>query len=180
MATHPVLLAENEYKIRLVTFNHEAGKHLRWLFHHPKHGNFPNDEKMLYQVMVELDKDGKLNHLRPDQRALVLPNCKKTDSRTFDMNLLCFFLLTHEKLTKTMREDIEGLKNEGNIIIHYSNINYVQFQIRWTHMETFLCRLGYDVSIVKYLKSVRLDELEQFQVSINQSNTRIGHATRQR
>lgn len=168
-ASCQTLLADSEYKVRLITFLNEGEKYLRYLFHHPKYGNFPNDEGKLYKVMVKLDNGGKLNYLLSHQRPLVLPKNKKTDSKTFDLSQFSYFLLNCANLPKHVRENIEGIRDERNAIIHKPNIAYSEFLSRWTHIEKCLQSLGYDINIVKDLKSGSLDDLEHFQVSINKA-----------
>lgn len=169
---YQILIAENEYKLRLTTFLTEAEKHLRYLFHHPKYGNFQEDEK----VMAKAHKKNKLNYLRSDQRALVLPRNKKTDSKTFDITILCYFFLHHTKLAISVKQDIEGVRSERNWVVHTPNITYDEFQKRWNAMKVFLNRLGYDINIIEELKSGKLCDMEQFQVSINKSNIEMqGH-----
>lgn len=167
------LFAKCEYKLRLVTFLNEVEEHLRYLFHHPNHGNFPVDKEQLYKIMVKLDNNGKLKHLLKHQRPLVLPRSKKTDSMEFDLSILCSLLLTSKKLTKSIRADIEAIRDERNGIIHKPRFNYVEYIVRWSNCEHIIQRLGYDITLIKDLKFGSLHEMEKFQVSINKSKIQI-------
>ncbi|XP_057310592.1 uncharacterized protein LOC130648556 [Hydractinia symbiolongicarpus] len=172
-ASYESLIADQEFKLRLVTFLSEAEKHLRCIFHDPKYGNFPTDRKKIYGIMVKLDKNGSLNHLQPNQRTIVLPKSRETDSQEFDITLLSYFLLNHVKLSKKVREAIEGIRKERNLILHNPNILCTEFQTRWTSLEVFLSVLNYDISTVKDLKSGSLEHLEHLQVSINKSKIEL-------
>ncbi|XP_057300194.1 uncharacterized protein LOC130630641 [Hydractinia symbiolongicarpus] len=169
---------ENIYKLQLLTLANEAEIYLRELFHDSEYGNLPKDEKKLYSHMEKLDRSGKLSHLRPEQREIVLPGNKKTNSAKFDTILLSHFLLTHAKLTKPARAALEKIGEEKNLILSNPDITYQEFETRWNNMETFLRRLGYPYDChAKYIKAAydfdQLDALDGIEDSLRKSEREI-------
>ncbi|XP_057297432.1 uncharacterized protein LOC130628478 isoform X2 [Hydractinia symbiolongicarpus] len=93
---------------------------LRCLFHDPAYGDFPRDGKKLHQVMEEWQQQGKLKDLEKNLFSLLLPDSKITDSETFGIHLLGYFLCTNIKEEKRIIfDEIFYLTNQ---LIRYDKI----------------------------------------------------------
>ncbi|XP_057296805.1 uncharacterized protein LOC130625720 [Hydractinia symbiolongicarpus] len=185
-ASHHALLAKNEYQLRLLAFLNEGADKLRFILHNPVQGNLPNDQTELYKALLPFKK--KLNHLGKDQLAIIFPPDQKTNSKLFDITLLCDLLINCTNIqppsggwrVRVLKEkdlstgaDILRIKILRNKIIHGRRLDVSEFLSMWDELESVLRRMGYDVSNVKDLKSGCLNNLELFKVSLLKSEFEI-------
>lgn len=183
---HQNLIAQNEHQIKLLTFINEGRDHLRIVLHNPVQGNLPKDEGQLYQALLPFKK--QLKHLKKDQLAIIYPQNQRTNSKLFDITILCDLLITCTNITPpqggwrirtpfkndtSTGADILRIRNARNMLMHATSITKAEFQDQWQNIEIILARLGYDISKVKDLKNGKLNDLELFKISILQSETAI-------
>lgn len=184
---HENLIAENEYQIRLVTYLNEGADYLRTVLHDPTRGNLPTNETDLYKTLLLFKTN--LNNLSADQKQIVFPNNKRTNSKKFDITILCHILInccpqvkppvggwkikTPKTYDLSEGADIIRLRKARNDVMHARKLTRDQYIELWDTIEAVMIRLGYDVKKVNGLKTGSLNDMELFKIAILKAKVEV-------
>ncbi|XP_057308606.1 uncharacterized protein LOC130646944 isoform X2 [Hydractinia symbiolongicarpus] len=186
-STHQALIAKNEYQIKLVTLVNECGDHLLSMLHDQSRGNMPRDEKKLYLALLPFRKH--LKHLKKDQLEILFPKNKQTDSKLFDITILCDVLIN---CCPSIQAPIGGwrikipqlndfsdgaeiirVRSARNNVMHARALTVSQYNQLWNNIECILTRLGYNIAKIQDLKSGCLKDLELFKIKVIKAEIEI-------